>query len=145
MIGEVSKCKLNSVSTMNGILDLYIVMYFDLEDHGDACCWLLGDVYVRVGTHHPTCPLTVRETKRAGDLKKILQMRENERMGGITENEVSNTECFRGVSIFWCFERGSVVLVSVEPWKIRLYQAGNKGENDEESLLSEGGELSHFL
>lgn len=45
-------------------------MYFNLEDHGDACYSVRGRMYVRRHLH-PTCPLTVRETKRAGDLKNI--------------------------------------------------------------------------
>lgn len=55
-------------------LDLYIVMYFNLENHGDACYSVRVRMYVHIGT----CILPVhlqleKQTKKDGDLKKYCK------------------------------------------------------------------------
>ena len=82
-------------------LDLYVVMYLNLEDHGDACYGIRGRMYVRVGTCILPVHLQLEKQKGLEICKNIAnEERMKEMEARITESKSILYECFRGVSIF---------------------------------------------
>lgn len=81
-------------------------MYFNLEDHGDACYSVRGRMYVRVGTCILPVHLQLEKQKGLEIWKNIAnEERMKEMEARITESKSILYECFRGVSIFGVWKR----------------------------------------